>query len=622
VNPVLRIVALRCIIRVENETSSKIIISRMTRILSEESRGRVLGSAKRVAGFFCLTKDARALLIASAILMGAWSFVVPIFDAPDEPSHWQYARYLRHNKKLPEYTAMFQEANSPPLYYLLVAPFAKHSEVPPHLVWIDNDGFLSVPSPPRFMQISYSDFGRYWPIRITRLATIFISLFTVLFCYKGGLEAAGNERTGLLAGALAAFLPQFTFRGMNVSNDAMVAALGSLTVYILIRMVKRGTSGRIAIAAGIAMAGAFLSKATALFFPGAFALTVLTERIPINRRLKLLCLGAGTSLVLAAPWLLDNQLKYGDPLAKGAMSSVVPFLIQHKSITSPYFLHLFPRSTAMSLAGVFGWMNVPMPAWIYRVFTGLVLVAAAGYAVGLIRRQISWRLTVTLASIVALNIFVVVDINLMFDQPQGRYMFPALAAIAVLGALGLEGVLSRPSFIRRLPIVALLLLNLYVLFAVVLPAYWPEPQMATTPAVAALTPGSFSGLSRAKDGDDLTVTGDNPQIVMNTDLPAESYNFLTFNIRGAPDHVGPTGFAYLKMCGCDPAPDWRIPFKWKCDGTERKIIIPLYSYPEWQGRLAELRLILADPPDSSLMGTRVQISGAELVSFISDTTGP
>ena len=66
----------------------------------------------------------RLLLAAAFILFAAWSLVVPINEAPDEPSHWQYARYLHDHWRLPPYAPGFEEANSPPLAYALFAPFA------------------------------------------------------------------------------------------------------------------------------------------------------------------------------------------------------------------------------------------------------------------------------------------------------------------------------------------------------------------------------------------------------------------------------------------------------------------------------------------------------------------
>jgi hypothetical protein len=58
------------------------------------------------------------LLASSALLLIAWSFAVPVFEAPDEPVHWQYAQYVHEQKKLPRYDARFVEANQPPLCYL------------------------------------------------------------------------------------------------------------------------------------------------------------------------------------------------------------------------------------------------------------------------------------------------------------------------------------------------------------------------------------------------------------------------------------------------------------------------------------------------------------------------
>jgi hypothetical protein len=34
------------------------------------------------------------LLVATAVLLAVWSLAIPVFEAPDEPAHWQYARFL------------------------------------------------------------------------------------------------------------------------------------------------------------------------------------------------------------------------------------------------------------------------------------------------------------------------------------------------------------------------------------------------------------------------------------------------------------------------------------------------------------------------------------------------
>src|SRR5262245_55058539 len=90
------------------------------------------------------------LLASTALLLVLWSFAVPIFEAPDEPAHWQYAQYLHTQKKLPVYTAWVVEANQPPLYYLLIAPFAAPSTLPVSAAHFDAAGRLMPEFPPRF----------------------------------------------------------------------------------------------------------------------------------------------------------------------------------------------------------------------------------------------------------------------------------------------------------------------------------------------------------------------------------------------------------------------------------------------------------------------------------------
>ena len=65
---------------------------------------------------------------------------------------------------------------------------------------------------------------------------------------------------------------------------------------------------------------------------------------------------------------------------------------------------------------------------------------------------------------------ILVRINLQFDQPQGRYLFPALPAIALMIAIGLES-WRVPA---RLTVGALAAANALILLFVVIPAYPPN----------------------------------------------------------------------------------------------------------------------------------------------------
>jgi Dolichyl-phosphate-mannose-protein mannosyltransferase len=227
-----------------------------------------------------------AILLLSSMLLVAWSFAVPIFEAPDEEAHWVYALYLHENGDLPIYGPNFIEANQPPLYYLWASPFTFKSETPPQLVWRDALGQMHTPPGIQYFDHQMTAWAKYLPIQIVRLATIVLSVLAVLFCYRIGTEATGNPMTGLLGAGLMAFLPQFTFRGMNISNDAMVTLLSAVATYWIVRMVRRGFRWTEGIAASITMALAVLSKVNAMLLFIPFALAVLSEVAPWQTRFR------------------------------------------------------------------------------------------------------------------------------------------------------------------------------------------------------------------------------------------------------------------------------------------------------------------------------------------------
>jgi len=407
------------------------------------------------------------LLAVSTILFLLWSFAVPIYEAPDEPHHWHYALYLHQHRHLPIYSPQLAEANSPPLYYLLVAPFASDSAEPKPII---NNNF-ETPAPPRWFDDSSKDFRRYWSIRLARIVSVVISVLTVLFCYMLGAEATGNKTTGMLVGGIVAFLPQFSFRGMNISNDCLVAMMCAITAYLVVRLIKRGFSWYFGTIAAITSALAFLSKTNAIFLPIPLGIAIINTQGTWRLRLGRLSV-LGITLLIVAPWLIRNEVLYGDPLASRIMLTVVAHIVDIKPITSPYFLTTFPINLFFSFVGLFGWMNLRLPDWLYLPFGLLTLLAIVGYLWRALQHQFDSHLILILLTFPMLSLAITIYINLSFSQPQGRYLFPALGAIALLVGLGLEGL---PFWSKRLTyylLGSLFLLNLYIVGTVIIPAYW------------------------------------------------------------------------------------------------------------------------------------------------------
>ena len=414
-----------------------------------------------------------AVLLASAALMVAWSFAVPVFEGPDEPAHWQYANYLRQNRALPVEGPSSPEAASPPLYYLLIAPLAVKVELPPVGFVGEQYGTRSLLYPPRLYQNDSADFGRYWSFRAARLISVLMSVFTIWFCALAGAEASGNPWTGLLVGGLVAFWPMFTFRAMNVSNDALMTMLAALSLYLIVRVIKRGFTWGIGILAAAVVAGAFLSKINAVVLPVALLLAIVSEKAPWRDRLLRAAVLGAMMLVIVAPWLIRNLHVYGDLLARNAMFTMGNRSAPKLSYGWKYFHFFFPYYFFTSFIGAFGWMNVFLPRVAYGVYALALVSGGACWIRGVLGRRIDFRLSAIVFSAIVLNLMAVIQTNLSMAQPQGRYLLPTLPAMALLLGLGLE---SRPSWSEsrtRLTVGGLAAINLIILVCLVIPAYWP-----------------------------------------------------------------------------------------------------------------------------------------------------
>jgi 4-amino-4-deoxy-L-arabinose transferase-like glycosyltransferase len=545
-----------------------------------------------------LPKSVVVLLVISALLLVSWSFIIPIFEGPDEEPHWHYARYLYQYRQLPLYTPDFVEANSPPLYYAIIAPIAVPTKEPPMLIWANGRDSLVMPFPPKTRQTTKEDLYHYWPIRIARLITVVMSVLTVFLCYLAGREITGKQSTGLLAAGFVALLPQFAFRGMNVSNDSLVTTLSALSLYLILCIVKRGFDWKTGVSAAFFIGLAFLTKISAIFLPFPLAIALLAKNDPWLERIKKFTFFF-VSLCVVAPWVIRNQMLYGDPFASQQMLIAVANLVDVKPLNSPYFVTTFPDLLFKSFVGIFGLMNIYLPNWIYSIFTMLFLFAVSGYVLGLINRRISLLVTIILFMIFLLNLFIVIRINLTFTQPQGRYLFPALPAVALIVAIGLENLPRWSNYLTSGFLGGLLALHVYILATLVIPAYWPPLLEYNSYSTVRLQPSSLSNLASADIDDELIVTGDMP-IFFKTDISAKEYNFLQFDLKADFDRTDMTGNIYFVVTDDNSVQStYSIPFDWLADGKVRTITISFLDKPYWRGNVQEISIVPLSEPNKA-----------------------
>lgn len=576
-------------------------------------------------------RDIPLLLTASGLLLVVWSLVVPIFEAPDEFLHWQYARHLHDTWQLPVYSALFAEGNSPPLYYAVVAPVASPSPLPSPVGWIDGrDEFVRLPGA-RFYMNAGDDFTRYGPIRRARLITALMSMVTIWLCALAALEVTGRQSTALLAAGFVAFLPQFTFRGMNVSNDAMVTTMAACLLLLLLRLIRRGFTWRVGIAAAVVLAAAYLSKINAIALVPPFVAAIVTARGPW--RTRLVHLGVlGVTLLIVAPWTARNVWLYGDPFATAKMYDAVEGMIFERSLWDWHHVTTLPRELFKSFVGYFGYLSVKLPKWVYAVYLAGILFALAGlsriFAPSATEKRTvdgdprwTWiRVLIVLVVTILCSYAVVVRINVQFAQTQGRYMFPALPALAVAVAIGLEQWRPWRKAAARWParatVAAWGAVNLAVLGLVVVPAYYPPLVAARSDAQATIVPTAFRDLTPAADGR-FTIVGPHPELTAIVRIAAADARFVIFDLEGGagetadtsktpgsktpepkiaePKIAEPTGVVVFTL-GAETADDGsptrevRLPFVWRADGKRRTIFVTTLDQPAWDGTVTRVSI--------------------------------
>ncbi len=404
------------------------------------------------------------LVIALYLVVGAlYAVLTPSWQVPDEPAHYNYARYIAEHSRLPElrqgdYPAEYleeikarrfppdmsiesirYESHQPPLYYVLAA-----------LVYrLCVGGEIPLPLGLRAFSLLLGAATLWVGYRLAR------DLFP------------GKPWLALGALAFAAFLPMHLAMTAAVNNDVMSDLLLNLIVWRVLVMRAGDWSPRRALALGALLGLAFLTKMQsyvafgvtfgALAWDWFAARRELATRLTIGRAVGYAAIMLSASLLIAAPWLARNVLLYGpnDPLGLLRHDQVVAgqlttfqYIAEHGSMA---LARAFLLTTFRSFWGQFGWMGVVLPERIYLVFgiiSILVLVGAISAAIRVLRARcaatLPWRGLALCALWMLITALGYLWWNTKYLQHQGRYLFPALIPIGCTFALGLREIMTRP----------------------------------------------------------------------------------------------------------------------------------------------------------------------------------
>jgi hypothetical protein len=476
-----------------------------------------------------LSRHAPALLlVVFALLATLYSVVVPAFEAPDEIWHMAFVQHVAAGKGLPIASANTQElwrqqGTQAPLYYLGAAALT---------FWIDQGDFpalyarsnphaqIGVPETEsnRNYQVHYESDG--WrgallALQITRLWSVALGVLTIWSIYRT-LLTMFSRRLALFGAAAVAFLPQFLFLSGAASNDNATTAFAALTLWRVVALIKPREDGRepplrdfafLGAAAGLAL-GSKLS-AGPVVIPVALAVALVAWRA---RSWKLFLSGAVVAslpaLLIGGWWFIRNWILYRDALAwnmwqANILRRIVP--AGWDVIASELV------SLERSFWGLFGWLNVPYPGWVYVAFRAGEVFLLIGLILAVVlvlrRRKPDWRWAAAGLILLWAALLTVSWLRFMREVPaaQGRYFFPALTAFGLLVALAHRGWMavigSRrwARFALAAPTVGLALLAAATPFWIIAPAYAaPDPRVALA---AQLTPVTV------RFGDEMQIVG-------------------------------------------------------------------------------------------------------------------
>jgi hypothetical protein len=464
------------------------------------------------------------ILLGYVLLAVGYGVLNPLFEAPDEHLHFFTAVWIAENNALPsvpqparegffipqsEADWLGQEAAQPPLYYLLASlflrpfdtshgraqtihnPFVRLGEANPYA---NRNAFIHA-----YDQLRPDAAGHVWGAHLLRLLSTLIGLGTLGLIYASArLYWPDVPERALLATGLVAFLPQFTFQHSAISNDVLVTFLATAVLYQLLRHEKRTPltfATTLLLGFTIGLTGLTKNQGTALlvYTLGFLFMRGWGKGQAWGTTLRQLLLVALPALVLLLPLWWRNWQLYGDPTA------VNQFVILAGGNRSYTLWQVLGESSGIwfSLFANFGWFNLLAPAWVYWLWTALALLALSGIALDWRGWRDGFKPLITSLPFLLLGWVLLVYASLllfMMQTPaaQGRLLFPALLPLALGMAYGLTIWTSKwprhPAWLWLVLLAGLWGVNLYLLTAVVRPAYAAPPLYASPPSLPALHP--------------------------------------------------------------------------------------------------------------------------------------
>ena len=383
-----------------------------------------------------------ALLAVSLLLAVTWAAVIPLFQAPDEQSHFAYVQSLGANHALPgdpdakPFSTQMRDAIAG------VNSDQVASQLPVKPEWSDaleqrwEDTSAGAPSDDgggRSPAYNYPPTAYLWQalgyvaasggslfdelLGARLMSALWVPVAVLATWLLAGEIFTRRRVLQTAAAAVPALAPMFTFISASVSPDGMMYALWSLALWLGVRAVKRGVplADGAAFFAVVGLACTVKATSYALLVPAAFVAVVgLAARRPwrIGSVLKLAAAVVVPVVLTLGVWVLvarrDGPCGRRAAVGRAGRSPRAPAAPAARTASTSadgtsceefgsylwqYYLPRLPFQTDFQTPfrgypllqvwikqgwASFGWLEVKFPDWVYRVLGVLTMAIFAG----------------------------------------------------------------------------------------------------------------------------------------------------------------------------------------------------------------------------------------------------
>jgi len=430
---------------------------------------------------------------------------IPPWQGPDEPLHYDYARYLQLNKKLPVLgkTGLSKKTRLSLISFYFDEyangrnPYAEKKTLNTKEIGTSKQNAEPIQErqnqivqhPPLYYFISAlilsllqksSLLTSIWILRMFSalfgLGVVILTYLTVNLLYeKNKLPAVG-------AAAFVALNPMSTHVTTIISNDSLINLLFAAFIYLLVKSIKKGFTEKRALATGVVVGLGLLTKF--FFF---LALPVLVMAFWLFRK-ELTLDYKKPAFVFLPPLVLAGAYYFRNISLYGTLQPSFRFSVQgiNKNWSSVKFLLEAFRTFFISFWSNFGWQKPTFFKSFNLILFMVCLLALVGlgkYLFYLFRKKDFLKLKILgLLGIASLLLTLTITfyaykelkISGLLQGTQGRYLFSFIGIFGLLLFLGLrelvpfkDGRLALTVFIG-----GLIVLDISAIFYYILPYFY------------------------------------------------------------------------------------------------------------------------------------------------------